>query len=565
MEVNMKTNKISYTFLAVILSVGHFLFLTYFFAPAYTTPDANGYFTQARLIAENGQTGFKSESVLQYIGPHWHSPDNEFYYATFPPGFPFLLALVIKIFGFNAAFYVNLFLASLSLLIFFFVCRFWLSNSWSFIATGVMALNPFANEHALFGDSHTSLIFFLLLGLLLLQNTIRKHNHLQGLLAGICIGVIPTIRYAEFLFIPAFALYALLLLKDKRIRVGTLTSFAIGISIPLLTLAIRNQIAFGSFLRTGYSLPNQPALFAFNYFVQNFIPFIIMLVLNGAGLMFILGIIGIYRLIKAEHKNESILFVSLIVPVTLLYMAYYWPADQQSMRFLLPTFFIYTLAGVWTLNHLKNERTKRILTCATLIVSILWGSFGSIMPLMSLKERGKPLADIYEKIKTRVPEQSILITNEGINQFLDYYGKWNLIDIAMLKTHLPESEELIKQNVPIKPIRNSEAAKKYEHLNGKELFQTFSNDLSLWTQNKKKVFLVGYAQQIEWFKRNLLPNQSITIVGKITLPKIADNIPRPTENKQQRLINPVRRNQIFDLVLNGQDLIICKLTTNGQN
>jgi hypothetical protein len=543
MEVNMKTNKISYTFLAVILSVGHFLFLTYFFTPAYTTPDANGYFTQARLIAENGQTGFKSESVLQYIGPHWHSPDNEFYYATFPPGFPFLLALVIKIFGFNAAFYVNLFLASLSLFIFFFVCRFWLSNSWSFIATGIMALNPFANEHALFGDSHTSLIFFLLLGLLLLQNTIRKQNHLQGLLAGICIGIIPTIRYAEFLFIPAFALYSLLLLKDKRIRVGTLTSFAIGISIPLLTLAIRNQIAFGSFLKTGYSLPNQPALFAFNYFVQNFIPFIIMLVLNGAGLMFILGIIGI----------------------SLLYMAYYWPADQQSMRFLLPTFFIYTLAGVWTLNHLKNERTKRILTCATLIVSILWGSFGSIMPLISLKERGKPLADIYEKIRTRVPEQSILITNEGINQFLDYYGKWSLIDIAMLKIHLPESEELIKQNIPIKPIRNSEAAKKYEYLNGKELFQTFSNDLSLWTQNKKKVFLVGYVHQIEWFKRNLLPNQSIIIVGKITLPKIANNVPFPTANKQQRLMNPVGRNQIFDLVLNGQDLIICKLTVNEQN
>jgi len=560
----MKTNKFWYI-LAVILSVGHFLFLIYFFESTYTTPDANGYFVQARLIANNGQTGFKPESVLQYIGPHWYSPDNKNYYTTFPPGFPFLLALVIEIFGFNTGFYVNPILASLSLFIFFFICRRWLSGSLSFMATGIMALNPFANEHSLFGDSHTSSTFFLLLGLLLLQNSIRKHNHLPGLLAGICIGIIPTIRYAEFLFVLAGALYAWLVLKDKRIRVGTLTSFAIGISIPLLTIAIRNQIAFGSFLRTGYSLPNEPALFSFNYFVQNFVPFIIMLVLNGAGLMFILGIIGIYRLIKTEHKNDAILFALLIVPITLLYMAYSWPADPQSMRFLLPTFFIYTLAGVWTLNHLKNERTKKILTYATLIVSILWGSFGSIRPLMSLKERGKPLADIYEKIKTDVPEQSVLITNEGINQFLDYFGKWKLIDMAMLKIQLPESEELIKQSILIKQIRNSEAAKKYGHLNGKELLQTFSNDLSLWTQNKKKVFLVGYAQQIEWLERNLLPNQSIIIVGKITTPKIADNKPSPMENRQWTPMHPGGRNQIFDLVLNGQDLIICELTANEQN
>lgn len=404
----MKTNKIL-DILVVILLVGHFLFLLYFFEPAYTTPDANGYFVQARLIAENGKTSFKPESILQYIGPHWYSLDHKNYYATHPCGFPFLLALVIKICGFNAGFYTNPILASLSIFIFFFVCRFYLSKRWSLIAAGIMALNPFANEHALFGDSHTSLIFFLLLGLLLLQNSIRRHNHLQGLLAGICLGIIPTIRYADSLFVPAVFLYTLLLLKDRRIRVSTLTLFAIGISIPLLVLAIRNQIAFGSFLRTGYSLSKIPAHFGFNYLTKNFIPFIIMLVFKGAGLMSILGIIGIYRLTKTEHKNEAILFALLIVPVTLLYMAYSWTADPQSMRFLLPTFFIYTLGGIWFLSQLKNERIKRILTYATLIVSIFWGSFGSIMPLMSLKERGKPLAEIYKKIKISVPEQSFLI------------------------------------------------------------------------------------------------------------------------------------------------------------
>lgn len=460
----METNKIPYTFLVVILSLGHFLFLMYFFAPAYNTPDANGYFTQARLIAEDGKTGFKPESVLQYVAPHWHStPRSQFYYSTFPPGFPFLLAVAIKIFGFKAAFYVNPFLASLSLLIFFFICRFWLANRWSLMATGIMALNPFANEHALFGDSHTSVIFFLLSGLLLWQNSVRcdqayvragddaesddnaffcRFSWSLALLAGISIGLIPTIRYAEFLFIPAFVLYALLLRKDKRIRPRTSFALAIGILIPLMMLGARNQTDFGSFFRTGYSLHGEPPHFSVTYFGQNFLPFFLMLVMMGAGLMFILGIIGIYSLRKTEYKNEAILFASLITPTTLLYMAYYWPADRQSMRFLLPTFFIYTLAGVWALSRLANERKGLIY--AALIISILWGVVFSILPLAAAKERNQALAMIYDKIEKSVPKRSVLITNQGIGQFLDYYGSWKLVNIALLNTRSSELEGLKK-------------------------------------------------------------------------------------------------------------------------
>ena len=40
----------------VILVAVHFLFLALFFAPAISTPDANGYMAHPRLIARQGRT-----------------------------------------------------------------------------------------------------------------------------------------------------------------------------------------------------------------------------------------------------------------------------------------------------------------------------------------------------------------------------------------------------------------------------------------------------------------------------------------------------------------------------
>ena len=54
-----------------LLVAGHFLFLALFFRPAISTPDANGYMAQARLIAREGRTDIVVESPVQYVGDHW--------------------------------------------------------------------------------------------------------------------------------------------------------------------------------------------------------------------------------------------------------------------------------------------------------------------------------------------------------------------------------------------------------------------------------------------------------------------------------------------------------------
>jgi hypothetical protein len=92
-----------FTLFALLLTIIHFSFLILHFAPAISTPDAQGYFCQAKLIAREARTSFESESLLQYMGPHWFVGEDSRYYTTFPPGLPLLLAVIYNIFGYKAA------------------------------------------------------------------------------------------------------------------------------------------------------------------------------------------------------------------------------------------------------------------------------------------------------------------------------------------------------------------------------------------------------------------------------------------------------------------------------
>ena len=72
------------------LVVMHFLFLASFFEPAISTPDANGYMAQARLIAQKGRSDLAVESPAQYVGDHWMPTEKGRYYGQYPPGLPAL-------------------------------------------------------------------------------------------------------------------------------------------------------------------------------------------------------------------------------------------------------------------------------------------------------------------------------------------------------------------------------------------------------------------------------------------------------------------------------------------
>jgi len=177
MKINFKNlKKEKYVFTALFLIILHFVFLMFFFKPAISTPDAQGYFIQGKEIATRCKTNIEPQSVLQYLGPHWLNSGDNSYYTSFPPGFPVIIAFFYKIFGVEVALLINPILASLSLLGLFFVCKTWIGKGWGLFAIVLMFVNPTFNEHALYGDSHISVIFFLIWALYFLIKWIKTNS-----------------------------------------------------------------------------------------------------------------------------------------------------------------------------------------------------------------------------------------------------------------------------------------------------------------------------------------------------------------------------------------------------
>ena len=492
---------IVFTLLAFLLAAAHFVFLMLYFEPAISTPDANSYFGQAKLIAKNARTYFEPESIVQYIGFHWHRTRDNRYYVEHPPGFSAILAVVYKIFGPKASLLVNPVMASLSLLALFLLCRLWVGRGWALLAAALMAFNPFANEHALFGDSHTPVVFLLIWALILIARWTKTRSLWIALAAGLLLGTIAAIRYVEILFCLAVGIFILLHFRRDKVFLRSLVAGAIGVAIPVCALCIRNQTAFGAFWKTGYEYAfdefNATATFGWRFFVNHYLPFLRMLMSEGCGPIFGLGIAGIAIMCaRRDRWKEGLLFAMLVVPVTILYMSLFWPPDQQSMRYLLPTFYIYTIATVWLLQLATgdNRLSAWASSIVLLIITIIWGLQPSLRSMEHLRDQSAVLAKITSAVERNIEPGSILIANEAINQHLDFIGRWRLADGAILNLPepLPPGLLAISRNIrPRRLPRNNEARTKYGGLEDKELFDAFSRDVRQWAGKNPKVYLRG--------------------------------------------------------------------------
>ena len=105
-----------------------------------------------------------------------------------------LLAVPYALAGPAAALWVDPLLASATLLGLFFLCRLWLGPGWGLVATALMATNPLVNQHAVPGFSHTAVAFLLVWGIYALARWTRDDSWPWLVVAGLCVGAIPTAR-----------------------------------------------------------------------------------------------------------------------------------------------------------------------------------------------------------------------------------------------------------------------------------------------------------------------------------------------------------------------------------
>jgi 4-amino-4-deoxy-L-arabinose transferase-like glycosyltransferase len=535
------------------LAILHFAWLASYHVPAISTPDANSYFAQARRIAREGTTSFPLESPAQFVAPHWNEGTNGRYYCTHPPGLGVILAIPYILLGYSAATWVNLLLASMSLIVVFLLCRKFTGPNWALLATSLVALNLFANEHALFGDSHVAVQFVLLSALLCLFQMTRKDSSIAwGLAAGLLAGTIPTLRYPELLYLPALGLFVVIMACRRRVTVRSVMAFAFGVAVPLALLFGRNQIAYGGFWRTGYVATGEQAAFSVTALVQHAPTYLWKLLAEGAGLMFPLGVAGIAALlIDRKTRHYGLLLAGLIAPVTLLYMAWYWRPDPQSMRFLIPVFPLYTITGVWMMKRLiRKPHVALWVSAGILAVTAAWGVPRAVMGMRHLERNNRVLAEITEVLEQQVPPGSVVIAGIGVQQHLDFVGCWKLADAGLVNARPSDAAQ------EKGPGTLASGRSHLHELPTEARLDEFIDAVWEWAGDGSRVFLLAKpAEAFQWEQRIhieqlhtiSLPTGQTPRRARIDKRERADALPVPDPNS------------IFDLSLDGQVLVLYEL------
>ena len=315
--------------------------------------------------------------------------------------------------------------------------------------------------------------------------------------------MIPTIRYAETLFLIPIAVYVLFSPpRDGRWWRSVLAALGCA-SVPLIALAVRNQTAFGAFWRTGYSVSGEQTGFGLGYFVRHAIPYLVMLLVTGIALVFPVGVKGMIELCRRpETRRRGYLLVGLVLPITLLYMAYYWSADSMSMRFLLPTFAIYTIAAVWLLKLWSEAEPERARKWARIVLAVTlpWGLIYSVVVLNHLKQDNMAIAEVARMVEQRVEPGSVLIAQSGLLQHLDFLGDWRLAPEEAFDRR-PHGRRPMGPRGP----GNDRDARPVQEPTAAECTHQFRRQIARWAGDTRQVYWLTTADQLKTIRDRLEP------------------------------------------------------------
>ena len=507
--------------------IAHFVFMMFFFSPAISTPDANGYYAQARFIAQEGRTWFEPDSPLQYTGPHWLKTESGKFFSRYPPGLPVIAAAVYKFFGAYASLLVNPVLTTLSLLALYLICANWIGRNWGLLAVLVMAFNPMVNYQALSADSHAATAFFLIWAVYFAVKWQKSDRLIWIFAAGIFLGFVPLVRYAEVLFALGFLLFFLLNLPQIRKPVLSAAVGIIGFAVPFICLMVRNQAAFGAFWKTGYSLTGEQTAFSLGNMLPYAGTYLTNLMTIGGGLFFALGILGLVMLImNRPSRRQGIFLLALIVPITLLYTAYYFPPRElavPSLRFLYPIIYLITICAVWFLRRVTESHIEGIRVAIAVLVffNCGWALNQTLQTIEPLKATDDSLKQITEVLETEVEPGSIVISQNSILQHLDFIGKWRLGEVSgrMRGPNMRGGRfnrvgnEDGESGNHVSPMQHRQR-KSYMDSDGNLKTDEIRTDLKKWAGNDKKVYYLGNREELD---RLYEVASSIDIIEKLDI------------------------------------------------
>ena len=362
-------------------------------------------------------------------------------------------------------------------------------------------------------------------GVFCLTKWAKAYSSAYAFAAGLCFGIIPTIRYAEVLLGLGALVFVALHLKANARCIRSVLAGLIGAAIPITALCIRNHAAFGVSWKTGYSLTNEQTGFSWLYFKDYALPYLQQLLAEGSGLPFGLGLVGLAVLCSQRATwKRGLLLAMLAGPTTVLYMAYYLPPDAASMRFLVPTLFVYPIAGVWLLKILAvhHRRPAWAGAITLLLLTAVWGLPPSVQAMERQGRTNGSLARATGLLKEHVEPGSVVITDGLIQQHLDFIGAWRLVNGAVLsrdrQRNRPPPARVDGMPDPRQERGPDPRRARYGDLNDDDLVDTFAADMWRWADGAAAVYWMTSEDELEQIERRLVGYGTLTQVARIDQP-----------------------------------------------
>jgi hypothetical protein len=213
-------------------------------------------------------------------------------------------------------------------------------------------------------------------------------------------------------------------------------------------LFAHNAAAYGAFWRTGYALTNEQTGFGWGYFFNHAIPYLQGLGGQGIALFFGFGAAGLAALaVDRRWRAEGVLYAGIVTPLVLLYMAYYFGggpggaggggaggpgggAIGGNLRFLVPTFPFFAVAGAWLLSRVARD----LGVAGHVAVGVVAALQLLVAGASSAQGLGRSRATLTAATKARsvaqkqIPAGSILIVDRNLAESLDAVGDWRLVE-----------------------------------------------------------------------------------------------------------------------------------------
>jgi hypothetical protein len=541
--------------LLVLLLGGHLVWVFSHFLPITVGPDAGGLFVQARLLATELTTGFRPESPLEFLGSHWIETLDGDFHSRYPPGYPLVLAVAYALGGPKAPFFLNPILATIVVGLTYMVGRRFLGRGWAFVAALLVSVLPILNRLTLHGDAHLAVTALLLGGIGFLFRWDDGPTRSRAFLAGLAFGLLPFVRYPEAVVglavlayfgarrwcssAPAGAVKESTSGSEPGQETvpssGGFFTAALGASLPLLALGIYNAWAYGAPWRTGYGFTNEQFAFGAGNLGANLPTYLGPLLTGEAGILVIPGLVGlVWMALRRATRARGVLLLVAALSLTLLYGAYYWGAQEESeliLRYFMSTFPLFALGATWLAREAPVRKVSGpvfALAAAFFLFRAVPSSSQALIQEWIGVARGHALV---EATVDAVPSGAVLIARREVQDVLDYFGRWRLVDDRMMPG-APAREEatlvwelsdadrarLAHVPTPVQITKAVEARARYVGLSDQELARLVLKDMEEWAGSENPVFWLGQPSAIAGFTDVAGPDVQASPILEIEMP-----------------------------------------------